>query len=225
MDNRWIYLTHSVTRSARGALLSCALTLGLGACGGGGSSPSAPPAPAPAPPAAGPTADEAARFLMQASFGPTEADIARVQALGYSGWIDEQLALARTTHLPYVQANVNLLLFGANFAFMQDSFWQQAIPAPDQLRQRVKFALSQIVVVSAENGTIAAVSDGLANYVDLLGQHAFGNYRDLIEAVATSPMMGLYLSHLRNQKADPTSGRVPDEMTRRQKCDVRRRRV
>ncbi len=212
MDNRWIYLTHSVTRSASGALLSCALMLGLGACGGGGSSPSAPtPTPAPAPPATGPTADEAARFLMQASFGPTETDIARVQALGYSGWIDEQFALARTTHLPYVQANVNLLLFGANFAFMQDSFWQQAIPAPDQLRQRVKFALSQIVVVSAENGTIAAVSDGLANYIDLLGQHAFGNYRDLIEAVATSPMMGLYLSHLRNQKADPTSGRVPDE--------------
>jgi uncharacterized protein (DUF1800 family) len=213
MDDRWIYLTHSVTYTARAALLSCALTLALGACGGGGSSPGAPPAPAPtpAPPATGPTADEAARFLMQASFGPTEADIARVQALGHTGWIDEQFALARTTHLPYVQANYNVLLFGANFAFMQDSFWQQAIPAPDQLRQRVKFALSQIVVVSAENGTIAAVSDGLANYVDLLGQHAFGNYRELIEAVATSPMMGLYLSHLRNQKADPTTGRVPDE--------------
>jgi uncharacterized protein (DUF1800 family) len=209
MANRWNYLT----RSARGTLLSCSLTLVLGACGGGGSSPSAPPAPAPtpAPPATGPTADEAARFLMQASFGPTEADIARVQALGYSGWIDEQVALARTTHLPYVQANYNGLLFGGNFAFMQDSFWQQAIPAPDQLRQRVKFALSQIVVVSAENGTIAALADGLANYVDLLGQHALGNYRELIDAVAISPMMGLYLSHLRNQKADPVSGRVPDE--------------
>jgi len=155
--------------------------------------------------------DEAARFLMQASFGPTDSDIARVQSVGYAGWVDEQFALPQTLHLPYVQANYNALLFGANFAFVQDSFWQQAIPAPDQLRQRVKYALSQIVVVSAESGTIANTSDGLANYYDLLGQHAFGNYRTLLEAVATSPMMGIYLSHLRNQKADPLTGRVPDE--------------
>ncbi|MGE5712860.1 MAG: DUF1800 domain-containing protein, partial [Betaproteobacteria bacterium] len=208
-----------LTRSARSALLACSLAAGLAACGGGGSSSSTPPAPAPAPapaptpapPAVPPTADEAARFLMQASFGPTDTDIARVQSLGYSGWIDEQFALTPTLHLPYVQANYNPLLFGANFAFVQDSFWQQAVPAPDQLRQRVKYALSQIVVVSAESGTIANVSDGLANYYDLLGLHAFGNYRTLLEAVATSPMMGIYLSHLRNQKADPLTGRVPDE--------------
>src|SRR5512147_1357855 len=147
-----------LTRSARSALLACSLAAGLAACGGGGSSSSTPPAPAPAPaptrapPAVPPTADEAARFLMQASFGPTDTDIARVQSLGYSGWIDEQFALTQTPHLPYVQANYNPLLFGANFAFVQDSFWQQAVPAPDQLRQRVKYALSQIVVVSAESG-------------------------------------------------------------------------
>ena len=92
---------------------------------------------------------------------------------------------------------------------MQDSFWQQAIPAPDQLRQRVKFALSQIAVVSGADNTIAAYSDGLANYADLLGQHAFGNYRDLMQAVATNPMMGIYLSHLGNKKAAGTA--VPDE--------------
>ena len=200
--------------TTRAALLSCAMLVGVSACGSGSSSGGGAPAPippAPAPPAGSPTADDAARFLMQASFGPTDADIARVQALGYSGWIDEQFALPQVQHLTYVKANYNALLFGGNFVFMQDSFWQQAIPAPDQLRQRVKFALSQIVVVSAENGTIATAADGLANYVDLLGQHAFGNYRALLEAVATSPMMGIYLSHLRNQKADPVTGRVPDE--------------
>ena len=201
----------SIVRSAHRALLAFALAAALTSCGGGGSSPTPSPLPAPPPPAAGPTAEEAARFLMQSSFGPTDADIARVQALGYGGWIAEQLALPRTPHLPYVQANISPLLFGGNFAFMQDSFWQQAIPAQDQLRQRVKFALTELVVVSAENGTVATLADGLANYVDLLGQHAFGNYRDLIEAVATSPMMGLYLSHLRNQKEDPVTGRVPDE--------------
>lgn len=207
------------TRTARTTLLACAIGLGA-ACGGGGSSSGPAPAPVPAPapgpgpspaPMPPPSADEASRFLMQSTFGPSETDIARVQSLGYTGWIDEQFALPQTLHLPYVQANYNVLLFGANFAFVQDSFWQQAIPAQDQLRQRVKYALSQIVVVSAESGTIANVSDGLANYVDLLGQHAFGNYRTLLEAVATSPIMGIYLSHLRNQKADPVTGRVPDE--------------
>ena len=200
--------------TTRAALLACAVVVGVSACGSGSSSGGGTPAPAPlppAPPAGSPTADDAARFLMQASFGPNDADIARVQTLGYSGWIDEQFALPQIQHLTYVKANYNAPLFGGNFVFMQDSFWQQAIPAPDQLRQRVKFALSQIVVVSAENGTIATAADGLANYVDLLGQHAFGNYRALLEAVATSPMMGIYLSHLRNQKADPVTGRVPDE--------------
>ena len=99
----------------------------------------------------------------------------------------------------------------ANFNYMQDSFWQQAIPAPDQLRQRVKFALSELLVVSGGDNTIAVYSDGLANYADLLGQHAFGNYRQLLQAVATSPMMGIYLSHLGNKKANVTTGAVPDE--------------
>ncbi len=185
-----------------------ATTVSITACGGG-SSPA--PAPAPAPPSAGPTADEAARFLTQATFGPTDSDIARVQSVGYAAWLDEQFAIPPTSHLPYVQANFTPGANTANFNFMQDSFWQQAIPAPDQLRQRVKFALSELVVVSGGDNTIAAYSDGLANYADLLGQHAFGNYRQLIEAVATSPMMGIYLSHLGNKKADPVTGAVPDE--------------
>ncbi len=146
---------------------------------------------------------------MQASFGPTDAEIAKVQAIGYAAWIDEQFALPATPHLPYVQANFVAGPNVGNFIFMQDSFWQQAIPAPDQLRQRVKFALSQILVVSGADNTIAAYADGLANYADLLGQHAFGNYRQLIEAVAMNPMMGLYLSHMGNKKA--AGAAVPDE--------------
>ena len=188
-----------------------ATAAGITACGGGGSSPAPAPAPAPAPSPAGPTADEAARFLTQATFGPTDTDIARVQSIGYSAWIDEQFAMPATAHLPYVQANFTAGPNVANFNFMQDSFWQQAIPAPDQLRQRIKFALSELVVVSGGDNTIAAYSDGLANYADVLGQHAFGNYRQLIEAVATSPMMGTYLSHLGNKKADLATGAVPDE--------------
>ena len=206
-------MDQTIARSAARILFAAAVATtaaGITACGGGGGSSPAP-APAPAPPPAGPTADEAARFLTQATFGPTDTDIARVQSIGYSAWIDEQVAMPATAHLPYVQANFTLGPNVANFNFMQDSFWQQAIPAQDQLRQRVKFALSELVVVSGGDNTIAAYSDGLANYADVLGQHAFGNYRQLIEAVATSPMMGTYLSHLGNKKADLVTGAVPDE--------------
>ena len=203
-------MSQTLARRAAQILFVAAVStsLALAGCGGGGGSS---PAPAPAPAPAVVTVDEAARFLTQATFGPTDADIARVQAIGYSAWIDEQFALPATAHLPYVQANYTPGPNTANFNFMQDSFWQQAIPAPDQLRQRVKFALSELAVVSAGDATIAGYSDGLANYADLLGQHAFGNYRQLLQAVATSPMMGIYLSHLGNKKASATTGAVPDE--------------
>jgi uncharacterized protein (DUF1800 family) len=214
-DRQELRMNPGIRNGARLMFIAALGATALAGCGGGSSSPAPvpapPPAPTPAPPPDGLTAEEAARFLTQASFGPTTTDIARVQSIGYSAWIDEQFALPATPHLPYVQANLNPLLFNANFNWVQDSFWQQAIPAPDQLRQRVKFALSQLLVISAENGAIASWADGTANYVDLLGQHAFGNYRQLIEAVSLNPMMGNYLSHLRNQKGDPLTGRVPDE--------------
>jgi uncharacterized protein (DUF1800 family) len=193
------------------AAAAAAATLALAACGGGGSGSSASPNPAALPPGEAPTASEAARFLTQSTFGPTDTSIERVRSVGYSAWIDEQFALPASAHLAYVQANYDPAISGSNFNWLQDSFWQQALAAPDQLRQRVKFALSQILVVSAENGTIASLADSHASYVDLLGEHAFGNYRQLLEAVATHPAMGIYLSHLRNRKGDPVTGRVPDE--------------
>ena len=146
------------------AAATAATAAGITACGGGGSSPAPAPAPAPAPPSAGPTADEGARFLTQATFGPTESDIAHVQSIGYSAWIDEQFAMPATSHLPYVQANQDPLLFG-HFNWMQDSFWQQAIPAQDQLRQRVKFALSELVVTRPKRNHRRSSTAG--HYADL----------------------------------------------------------
>jgi uncharacterized protein (DUF1800 family) len=195
----------------RMALAAAAAAVALTACGGGSGGSATSPSPSQPPPAVMPTSSEAARFLTQSTFGPTDESIERVRSVGYSGWIDEQFALAASPHLAYVRANYDPAISGTNFNWLQDSFWQQAIAAPDQLRQRVKFALSQILVVSAENGTIAGMADGHASYVDLLGEHAFGNYRQLLEAVATHPAMGIYLTHLRNRKGDPVTGRVPDE--------------
>ncbi len=81
----------------------------------------------------------------------------------------------------------------------------------DPLRQRVAFALSQLLVVSHSTPTLLYRGEALATYYDLLAQHAFGNYRQLLKAVATSPAMGVYLSHQGNRKADPDSGSRPDE--------------
>jgi len=92
------------------------------------------------------------------------------------------------------------------------SFWRQAVTSPDQLRQRVAFALSEIFVVSmgdfcGDN----AYSRGVADYLDMLGRQAFGNYRDLLQSVSLHPVMGCYLSHMKNQREDLDTGRVPDE--------------
>ena len=81
----------------------------------------------------------------------------------------------------------------------------------DQLRQRVAYALSQIFVISMADGTVGDNPRAVAAWLDMLGDKGLTNYRELIEAVSLHPMMGVYLSHLRNQKADARTGRVPDE--------------
>lgn len=92
-----------------------------------------------------------------------------------------------------------------------ESFWLQAVTAPDQLRQRVAFALSQIFVVSTVNSSVEIQPDAHGAYYDMLNDRAFGSFRDLIEGVALHPTMGHYLSHIQNQKEDGATGRIPDE--------------
>jgi uncharacterized protein (DUF1800 family) len=185
------------------------------------SAPSPSPSPAPAPaPAPTPERVEAARFLTQATFGPNEADIARVMKMGYSAWIDEQFAKPQASHVSAWDAAAapikaaNPTLKPNNVAFRElvlNSFWRQALHGDDQLRQRVAFALSEILVISTQGNGVGERPRGVAKYLEILGEKGFGNYRDLLESVALNPMMGIYLSALRNQKADPKTGRVPDE--------------
>ena len=204
--------------------LACALMLTalLAACGGGGGGDSEPvaPAPPPAPVVEKPaTRAEAARFLTQATFGPTDTDIDRVMAVGYAAWIDEQFALptvSHRTHLETRDAEIKAANpTNANAAAGQDqvfeTFWKQALSGPDQLRQRTVFALSQVFVISMADDGVANNPRAVAAWLDMLGDKGLGNYRDLLENVSRHPMMGVYLSHLRNQKADTRTGRVPDE--------------
>lgn len=165
------------------------------------------------PAAEQPPATEAARFLTQASFGPTPSQIDWVRLHGYPAWIKVQMEAGRTPHRAYLDA-IQVSFAGTENSVSQthfrESFWAQAIAGPDQLRQRAAYALSQIFVVSFVDGGLSGQVRGVTSYYDLLGEHAFGNYRELLEAVSKHPMMGLYLSSLRNQKED-AKGRVADE--------------
>ena len=153
----------------------------------------------------------ASRFLAQATFGPAPAEIARVQALGYSAWIDDQFSRPVSHHLPYVLANPSPFLsplYPDTLAF--NSWWQQSIAAPDQLRQRVAFALSEILVIS-DMGVLSNNSIYLSSYYDTLLDGAFGNYHDLLKAVTLTPAMGNYLTMRNNSKANYATGMHPDE--------------
>lgn len=173
----------------------------------------APPAP-PTIPAGAPTAQDAARFLTQATFGPSKAEIDSLVTKGYSTWITEQMALTPSLHRDATNAdftafNTDVNTTRAQANNRQAAWWKIAVTGPDQLRQRVAFALSEILVTSDANDTIRNWEEGAANYYDLLVSGAFGNFRTLLENVTTSPIMGVYLSHLRNSKATATT--QPDE--------------
>ncbi|MFM2346445.1 MAG: hypothetical protein RL654_1198 [Pseudomonadota bacterium] len=161
---------------------------------------------------------QAARLLQQASFGALPGEIEQLAATGLPAWIDRQLALpASADFVGAVQARYDLgpehRPHGAQYHPHQvgHHFWRHASQAPDQLRARTAFALHQIFMVSQQDDSLWLHARAYARYLDLLNRQAFGNFRDLIEEMALSPAMGLYLSHMRNLKEDPTRGRLPDE--------------
>ena len=159
---------------------------------------------------------KAARFLTQATMGPTYQEIvdlaADIDTLGedaaLEAWIDNQINNATRSRLEDIY---DALAASQSNVFWPDGhkiWWTNAIDGQDQLRRRVNFALHQILVTSIlTNKSPQAQSI----YYDMLGDHAFGNYRDILYDVTLSPLMGNYLSHLKNAKADPVLGTNPDE--------------
>ena len=176
---------------------------------------------------------EAAIFLSRATFGPTKSDITalatRIREIGrlaaFDEWIETQFALPATSH----RATAYQILADDGYApgepsigvarYRQYAWWHIAVNADDQLRQRTAWALSQIFVLAGNGDGFSTqlMSNGHpgwvgpVNYYDDLVDHAFGNYRDAMGDVAVSPLMGVSLSHLQNRKADPATGRFPDE--------------
>jgi len=160
-----------------------------------------------------PSAADAARFLNQASFGATEAEVNKVKTYGYSAWLEDQFHMPGAMHEAYINAVSASLPAGQSLddSHVMNTFWREAATGQDQLRRRVAFALSQIFVVSLQDTTVSEFKRGVASYLDMLGRNTFGSYRQLLDDITLHPMMGLYLSHLRNQKENPARNRVPDQ--------------
>jgi uncharacterized protein (DUF1800 family) len=156
---------------------------------------------------------EASRFLAQATFGASEAEIDELVAIGYRAWLDAQAGREPTYVLPYMRSAEGTTdpLRALPFHRFREAWFVNVLGAQDRLRQRVAFALSEIFVVSERGNGLG--NDGLAlgAYYDILSRNALGNYRQLLEDVTLSPAMGRYLSMYRNRKPDPANNIQSDE--------------
>ncbi|GAC1423271.1 MAG: DUF1800 domain-containing protein [Burkholderiaceae bacterium] len=181
-------------------IIILALPILVAGCSGGSSEPFTGAPPAALSAKVGITTAAATRFLEQATFGPTPAEILHLQDIGYDAWFSEQFSSAVTPYPPFA-ANSTL-------DAVQAVFFKNALTAKDQLRQRASFALSQIFVVSDQK---IDSRSGVANYQNLLLNDTFGSYRQLLRDVTLSPAMGAYLDMANNTKADPSIGTTPNE--------------
>jgi hypothetical protein len=173
------------------------------------------------PPSPGQGLDaDTVRFLEQSTFGPTEALAATVKASGFSAFLDQQFG-APTSSLglyPVVLLGpAQVCPSGAPANCYRDNFtgflpgvqfFHNALSSDDQLRQRVAFALSQILVVSAQE---VPSTYAIADYQQLLLKDAFGNFRQILEDVTLSPAMGRYLNMVNNDKPNLAAGTHPNE--------------
>jgi uncharacterized protein (DUF1800 family) len=212
--------------------------MGIGHVGGGPADDFgavATPAPTTPPPADPPlvpdsytgaaTDADAVRFLEQASWGPTSADIAHVKAVGFVSYLNEQFSVPVTnsakgsnypdlvfplddqaTQCPSTSTDPNYnqtVCNRDNFSIypLQRTFYSNSLYGPDQLRQRVAFALHQILVVSGASEVNRP--SWLTIYLQALDRNAFGNYRTLLQEITLTPAMGEYLDMRLSTRTNP----------------------
>jgi uncharacterized protein (DUF1800 family) len=158
--------------------------------------------------------EQASRFLAQATFGPSPAAITELRNLGYdyNAWIDLEVAKPPTLAAPLAVAAF------ANDEFERINNYQNRryrnwvmLSGSDQLRQRVAYALSQIFVISDNTATVSGAREGSSSYYDMLLENCFGNFHQLLTNVTRHPMMGRFLTHYKNRKADLVTGTRADE--------------
>ena len=199
-----------------------ALGLATAACGGGGggnaSSGGGPPVGGgtPAPTFVTPDTDaQAARFGLRAGLSVTTNDILDMRSRGYEPWLDSEInqGIERSaeqflSNQGFEQINDDQWYFRSDPADYM--IWNQLLTGSNSVRKRIALALSEFFVVSVNNLQIWP-STSIGSYWDILKANAFGNFRDVLEAITLEASMGVFLNTLGNEKADPETGRVPDE--------------
>jgi len=162
------------------------------------------------------------RFLDQATFGPTPAETDAWASQNPIAWIQSQAAIPPTLYpsLPPYPSNsqtgcpgtgaVYTACITQNYSMhpLQVQFFQNALSAPDQLRQKVAFALSQILVVS---GNKVRQPSSMGPYLNVLIHGALGNFRDLLQNVTLNPAMGHYLDMVNSDPASANGIVKPNE--------------
>jgi len=163
------------------------------------------------------TDEDAARFLLQAQFSASDAEIARVRSVGCARWLTEQFAVPSSetgwdwlNRRGYDAIHNDTRYYDSSYPG-DHMIWHQLMTSPDAVRKRCALALSEFFVVSLTGLDFGWRSHGLAHYWDQLSANAFGNFRTLLEDVSLNPAMGFYLNTKGNQKENPATGRVPDE--------------
>ncbi|ANY20059.1 hypothetical protein A6F68_01545 [Tsuneonella dongtanensis] len=201
------------------------LALAAAACGGGGGGGGSGGGiiggiiggGTPAPTVLKPQTDaEAARFILHASIAASTAAIADVKSQGYEPWLNAQMSLGNDQSAEayfiargYDAVDANQYYNSSGIA--DRMIWKQLMNGNSGVRKRVALALSEFFVVSLTSVNITWRSQAMGYYWDTLNEHAFGNFRDLLEAITLNPAMGVFLNTLGNRKADPSTGRVADE--------------
>jgi uncharacterized protein (DUF1800 family) len=225
----------TTTLGASTITLTTLASAALAACGGGGDSTPAAAGnqtgtvdPSGLLDTSGTNRKDIWRFLDQATMGASTADINYVDRNGYVAWLNQQFSLPKTDFMAAYMLMWNTALANTRKAhpeysaemvqektdiwveFVRSTWWKSAIQGKDQLRQRVAFALSEIVVTSLANQTLGERPITMAAWADLLHKHAFGNYRSFLYDVVRSPAMGIYLSHIQNIQPN-AEGQRPDQ--------------
>lgn len=158
-------------------------------------------------------ASQAVRFLLHSGFSAPTRDILFVMREGFNAWLSKEFAkpiqissvdwLYSQGHNNKEQQNVS---YGVNFIV-----WQQLVESDDVLRKRVSLALSEILVVSGKRINLTHRPFTMAYYWDILNNHAFGNYKDLLKAISLCPATGSFLTYLPNRIQANKKHQAPDE--------------
>ncbi|MEO7105614.1 MAG: DUF1800 domain-containing protein [Rhodoferax sp.] len=218
-------LEESVSSSATPLSMGAALAASalVSACGGGGGTSTTTPSTGTTPGtpvmtySVATTDEEAARFLLQAQFSASDADIATLRNTPYAAWLSQQMA---TPVSAFGFDWLNQRGYGtiSNTTNYYDNtypgdymLWNQLMTSPDQLRKRVALAMSEIFVVSLSGLDFSWRSHAIAAWWDMLSAEAFGNFRNLLQDVTLNAAMGYYLNVKGNLKENAATGRAPDE--------------